>query len=304
MAAVPAAAAKGPVLSRGLRVLTFNICFDPWKRNERVESVARIVEEEDPDFACLQEVTPDAARTLLGWPALAQRYDASPPPAEGYGCLMLARKALQVEFSEHDLPTEMDRTLVVGTVHGLGGGPLKVCTAHFESLNSRPLRQKQIAIAADAMAATHDAVLCGDFNFCSYRNFNGRGSLENDEMKQTLHDFTDCWPLLRGSERGYTFDSELNGNVEGVERMRYDRVMWRGSQLAPRRIALIGTEPINREDVERAEAARVADPFNTPPPCPRSLHPSDHFGLVCDFEPAQVAVVKEAEAAVEGQEHA
>lgn len=274
----------------GLRVLTFNIWFHPVKLEERTRCIAHIVVKWEPDFVCLQEVTPESHAILAGDPALAERYDMSPFSATSYGCLMMARKALRVAFEEHKLPTEMDRTLLVGTTSAFPGGPMGIATAHFESLSTRAVRQRQISIAERVLRPLGDAVLCGDFNFCSYRNFKEGGTLENAEMQQTLHAYVDCWPALRDAEPGYTFDSDLNDNIIQEERMRYDRVMWRGERMRPARIELVGTRPIEVEMGAEDEAALPANPFETPPPRKKRVYPSDHFGLVCDF----AAVVADA----------
>lgn len=141
-------------------------------------------------------------------------------------------------------------------------------------------------------------------------------------MRRVLHDFMDCWPTLRGEERGYTFDSDADDNNGKHEQMPYDCVMFRGPPLQPVRIELLGTEPVGAY-LGEAEAGGAGQPDRwrartlqqplevggvslgalaspprhgqhgesageaeaaTPPPRARRVYPSDHFGLVCDLE--------------------
>ena len=79
-------------------------------------------------------------------------------------------------------------------------------------------------VSARTLADHPRALLCGDFNFDSQRNFSGTGPLENNCLEAVLPDFVDVWPLLRPADRGFTFDSERNPVIHKPERMRYDRV--------------------------------------------------------------------------------
>jgi len=49
------------------------------------------------------------------------------------------------------------------------------------------------------------------------------------------------WEVLRKDEKGYTFDSTVNGMLSNYEQMRYDRVMARLSEpWAPKSIEMVG----------------------------------------------------------------
>jgi endonuclease/exonuclease/phosphatase family metal-dependent hydrolase len=106
-----------------------------------------------------------------------------------------------------------------------------------------------------------DAVLTGDFNFCS------SSLAENANLDPG---FVDLWPALRGGAPGYTEDTGVNtmlANKDGGDKtVRYDRILLRsaGGVWKPRSIELLGTSPIA--------------------PASPDVFPSDHFGLVAEIE--------------------
>ena len=272
----------------------------------RMSRVVNILRASQADVVCLQEVTPWSREIFASDPFLTEIYAFSENPLGRYGVLILAKKERAPSFQTHAMETMMGRDLV-GVVVDLpsGGAPKRkvlVLTAHFESLSAAPIRKLQLEQAASVMnekslsdgvlrnmmsffsGATPkhpNTVLCGDFNFCSYRNFDKDSMpLENDVLRAILPDHDDLWPTLvwpgeaesdgtttpRAEDKGYTFDSELNHNIRQTERMRYDRVLSRCSDLIPRTIRLVGTEEMEGEGGNKYP-----------------MHPSDHFGLLATF---------------------
>jgi len=198
-----------------------------------------------------------------------------------------------------------------------------ISTVHLESLSNADVRESQLRVCADVLQAPSNidsALLCGDFNFCSYRNFDARREgLENDVLGRVLPAFVDLWPFLRHhnrsapstvvaeaggggggggaaaavaavaeEEKGYTFDTEINTMLEGKkhERMRYDRILFKRasgplpSPLEPLSIQIVGDSPIGAEEVSDTVVRSV---FSTPEKQPRSIFISDHFGLLATF---------------------
>merc|ERR1719502_1450062 len=83
-------------------------------------------------------------------------------------------------------------------------------TVHLESLANHPTRQEQLRICKSVLASHKNAILVGDFNFDSERNFAPpHDPLENEALAQIMPDYIDLWPSLR-AERGLTFDSTVN----------------------------------------------------------------------------------------------
>jgi len=254
-----------------LRVVTWNVWFDEYFKDARMESLVREVLSVAPDVACLQEVLPRFSAALRACGPLAALYDISPFDVAPYGVMILARRDLQVAFIQEDMPSMMGRTLLVASCQARCPG-LIVATVHLESLNSERTRRAQLLLASERLLPFQRAVLCGDFNFDSAKTYGdwNRGAparapeeLENCVLTEVLPDYVDAWPAVHGDGEGITFDGAANPLCvsDGDERMRYDRVMVRRGGLRLEAAALLGTAPINDAGVR----------------------PSDHFGVQVDL---------------------
>lgn len=190
MAPAAAAAAAAPATT-AFSVLTYNTYFSPYRWADRMGGILHMcasIHPQQPHVICLQEVLPQFLM-LPGWDAwLAQHgYVSSatdPADLSPYGVLTLAKRELSPEFEAVPLPTRMGRTLLVAhfrdpaAAAGPGTGHWRVGNVHLESLDSAALRREQLAVAgramAEGMAAGSRAVICGDFNFDSDRNYDVR----------------------------------------------------------------------------------------------------------------------------------
>jgi endonuclease/exonuclease/phosphatase family metal-dependent hydrolase len=253
---------------------------------ERMDAVANVILATDADVVCLQECTPWSFALFSKNDSLTSRYDMSKYGRQGrYGVSMLVRKGWRAQeagsnevapFVWTEMPTMMGRSLLSTQVRppSLPTRVVHVSTAHFESLASARTREEQLKVCACVAAeeVSGPSIVAGDFNFCSYRNYNDApGPLENDVLTRVLPDHTDVWPSLAGNHGedggdlfGYTFDSERNSNIQQAEQMRYDRILFRdgpGGRGYATSAELVGMEKI------------VA----------LGMHPSDHFGVLCRF---------------------
>jgi endonuclease/exonuclease/phosphatase family metal-dependent hydrolase len=283
-----------------LKVVSYNVWFSPVRFDERCAALFSILRDSDADVICLQEALPEFVQAIASqlWVAeeggpkylLSGGQDSVSP----YGVCMLVRPSLQPVFVFHELPTEMSRKLLTVELSipvswcSSPGMPVittrekfTVGTVHLESLNTHPTRVKQLAIAAGVLASHASSLLVGDFNFCSTRNFSGKGTLENGCLQSTLPCHTDLWPALHPDLPGFTFDSEINSVIQMHEQMRYDRIMFRSEHWKAAGIELLGTRPA---------ADYLPDGFSMAPSTgsydldPEKIWPSDHFGLVATLE--------------------
>mgnify|MGYP003385251279 FL=1 len=314
---------------RNLTVLTWNVWFGPLSFKDRCESILKFASESLPDVICFQEATRRFVINHLSKSSLLEMYDMSDPgdgsSVGNYGVLTLCKKDLKATFTSTEfMDSAMDRSLLA-TEFNLNGERIVVGTVHLESLNNHPNRMKQLEVCNTKLSPFTHAILCGDFNFCSYRNFNQDPSkpLENDCLAEICPEYVDMWlhlhvnPYIRqlsDSERGrntdaivanmpphivgYTFDSEVNKNIDHFERFRIDRVVYKtpssGAVLRPESIEIVGKTPINQEELDQNAAAAAAAPpasvFCTPPRARSDsmnvpVFPSDHFGLLATFAP-------------------
>jgi len=101
-------------------------------------------------------------------------------------------------------------------------------------------------------------------------------------------DFVDIWKQLFPLDPGFTFDPETNilaklTSRSGKQR-RLDRVMVRSNSIRGSTMNMIGRDPITFQITkEEAELmlAQINDPEELKKATTVSIHPSDHFGVVC-----------------------
>eukprot|EP00600_Ochromonadales_sp_CCMP1393_P012577 CAMPEP_0175011672 /NCGR_PEP_ID=MMETSP0005-20121125/8829_1 /TAXON_ID=420556 /ORGANISM="Ochromonas sp., Strain CCMP1393" /LENGTH=310 /DNA_ID=CAMNT_0016267715 /DNA_START=28 /DNA_END=960 /DNA_ORIENTATION=+ len=288
------AALKSVELSK-LSVITWNVWFDSLARNDRYDYILNTCQTLSPDVICFQEVTPYFIDILRKHP-LVEMYSSSDEQLTGdtirpYGVLTLCRTVLgTVRYKFVDFPTDMNRKLLVAELSSLKGGVIGIGNVHLESLNSQSKRAKQLQISFSSLKQYNAAILCGDFNFCSYRNYAGSDPLENDSLGAIMPNYLDVWPTVREpTDMGYTFDTVANGMLQEHrhEQMRYDRIMLRApatsdNSLKPLSIHLIGTQSIDGSS-ESGGTTAVGDNtnngFTTPEKKATPIFASDHFGL-------------------------
>ena len=282
--------------AKSIKVLTYNVWFDSFAFSSRMQFIIDKTLELQPDVCCFQEVLPAFVTRLQNHPKLNEIYVMSPFAISGYGTMTLARRELSPRFYSIEFPTRMGRSLLK-TVCVVNGVDIAIGNVHLESMASEQLRRQQLTICQKFLKKYTSAILVGDFNFCSERNFHTHNSaktpLENDVLQQVMPSYVDVWPFLHDmspeGERdlGYTFDSEVNHMISHPERMRYDRVMARcgaGRQgggrggasgesevMVPSEIVRLGVQPL--------EASSSMSQTQAQP----QVWPSDHFGLLATF---------------------
>jgi tyrosyl-DNA phosphodiesterase 2 len=278
-----------------------------------LSEVLRKCTELQPSIICLQEVVPSWIEKCCDF-AAKNDYDISDQSGDTvnpYGVLMMCKKELRVEFALHELPTHMCRKLLTASFQApYSGGSVCVSTVHLESLASQTMREKQLSVCASVLQKFEVAFLCGDFNFCSRRNYSGTGELENLCLSRLMPEYQDTWLCVRPDEPGFTFDTDVNGmlNKDRSEQMRYDRIMFKSSSasiVGPVRASLIGNQCIVAKPPDsegQKDSAIVDSVFSSPVRAqtnglmamkrghlkPVPVFPSDHFGLIAEFECAAI----------------
>lgn len=245
-------------------ILTLNVWFEKKLRRARTAALLQVVGSLQPMVCCFQEVVPEVAGELVsGLPEWTSSDPGDGSTVKPYGVMIFVRPLIAASFSFHELPTGMCRRLLVAELPRLA-----VATVHLESLDNHPTREAQLRRCAEVLAPFPNAVLAGDFNFDSERNFVlARKPLENVALKRYLPDFTDLWATLRPTERGFTFDSSVNTYLARPEQMRYDRVLARLSSCRAGAIEMVGHTPVDDlVDLSEKERAWVAQPPTPPRP--------------------------------------
>lgn len=261
-------------------VITWNVWFDPFHYEERTDAIIAELVTRTADIVCLQEVLPALVSKLWNNAFIRDNYVLSEFNSSfRYGVLTMIKSALAPEYRRYSFPSEMGRELLVGVIELKKNGssfPFAVGNIHLESLDNQIMRVQQLQVCRRVLGAYDNSILVGDFNICSYGNLDSSSTEypENEDIVSRLDGFKDVWADLHpaGTTRtsrelkGYTFDSDLNKNIDHNEVRRIDRIMLRSVQqhVTPIDIAMLGIEPI----------AHLS---------PLCVWPSDHFGLCAEL---------------------
>ena len=239
-------------------LVTFNIWFN--RIPERAKGLIQLVLNENPDFICLQEVTPFWFRYWTNHPKVRESYfisDFEPfKTVWPYGCAILSRhKPLEVGYLT--FPTKYQRKLLF--LHfQLGTKKFAIGTVHLDSMSpDAPYRKAQLQIATDFLTKQNDmAILCGDFNFSDTFMYQ-----EKPENENIPSNWGDTWlELGLDPQKGFTYDKNRNSFAKHSPG-RIDRICFlKNTPVSPTSIKLFGTEPFSP-----------------------GIYPSDHFGLLAQF---------------------
>ena len=243
------------------KTITFNIWFEPHRREERMKFLAKLIRKYKPHVIALQEVKPEILEILekQSW-FKKYKYQSEPLP-DGYFAMLFSR--IELKITRHKFQkaeTRMGRDLVIGVT------PDKewvFATAHFESTKEKEAQDRragQLKEAFDLLPTMgKNVVLMGDTNIT-----------DEDGKFNLPFPWIDCWKHKKPNEEGWTRDPE-NPNCPNVGRNRLDRKFFYSFEWSPKSIEIIG----NEEDPEFP-----------------GLRPSDHYGLYCEYEEKPMNLTK------------
>eukprot|EP01126_Amoeba_proteus_P034130 TRINITY_DN3385_c0_g1_i1.p1 TRINITY_DN3385_c0_g1~~TRINITY_DN3385_c0_g1_i1.p1 ORF type:complete len:253 (-),score=37.65 TRINITY_DN3385_c0_g1_i1:141-899(-) len=226
-----------------ISILSWNVWFGLRNRSQRMTAMGKVIQQFDPDFIFLQEVTADIMKEIVRqkW---THAYYISDPEAKlvnKYGNVMFS-KFMFHECINKDFPSIMGRQLMIGTVVVQDSPQLLFGTFHLESdARSISERAKQLSEFVDATNSGHYVFLVGDTNFV------------NDSESSTLcPKFTDIWSTLHPDKEGFTFDTVQNPmareeylgmGITEDRRQRLDRLFYTHETIQPISIELLGQKP-------------------------------------------------------------
>lgn len=212
--------------------------------------MSSVLEAEDADLICLQEVTPRFLGSFLSSPWLQRNYIVSDTAAgmtvTPYGVFMAIHRRIPTpKLRLYALPTNMGRRCLSATFQLEADRSLAVATVHLESMANTDMRMAQLKIILPLLEQKEAdlSLLCGDFNFAPHH-------CEQDVLDENK-EFVDTWAHLRPSDPGFT----MHGSP-----VRIDRMIAR--TLQPHSIDFLGCDELNGHP---------------------GVHPSDHKGLVATF---------------------
>jgi endonuclease/exonuclease/phosphatase family metal-dependent hydrolase len=248
-----------------LTLLTWNVWSSPYKFHERTSALLQEIQSSHPDIVALQEVTPELSERLRSCDWVRKDYLLSDPAPSDLASfelvLMFRRPPLSVRRIK--LPSQMGRDALLAEFEA-PAGVLAVATVHLDSMKlSRSIRGQQLAALFAELEPYDQALLLGDFNFCSSWK---------EENSQLDRRYRDLWSELCPGQPGYTEDTAINSmrlaQSKTPKQVRFDRILLRDDRARwrPCSIELLGREALGEE-----------------------LFVSDHFGLTAKLlweEPA------------------
>lgn len=245
--------------SQQLRCLTWNVWSGDYGFEERCERLLRDLRQSSADIIALQEVTPALLNRLLSCAWVRRDYilsEVTPPGATAFDQLTLFRRPPRA-VRRIPLPSKMRRTALLAEVD-TPDGVLAVVNVHLESMQFlEAVRAEQLAVLFQELEPYDQALILGDFNFCS------SWPQENGRLDSR---YSDLWAVLHPELPGYTEDTTLNSmrlaQTKKTKHVRFDRILLRDDRgkWSPRAIDLLGRQPIGPE-----------------------LLVSDHFGLLAEL---------------------
>lgn len=238
-------------MTQDIKIVTWNVWFDTKFQAERIRAIVEEIQSQQPDVACLQEITPPILQLILGlidkqsYRVWFDEYSANP-----YGQIFIVKLGANVTaFGSHPFPdTQMNRRIYYLTF----SNRTTILNVHLESEfsgNPNSNKAKQLSYLlqfARRYFGSHIIFIAGDFNLAPQDD-----AWSNNTIR-TLG-FADISPL----NLNFTYDYTANTNISLQYRSYLDRILC--NVPVQRSFQLLGKNPIK---VKRGK-----------------IYPSDHFGI-------------------------
>lgn len=169
-----------------MKFVSYNVWFSEKNWFRRAHALFQLISNKDPDFVCLQEVTPKFLTLLLQQSWIREKYFVS----DGNGCatvmpygVVILSKLPFVSLSIYTMPSNMGRRFLLGSVQ-VHNEIIYVGTVHLESMQNAPIRILQLECIHSIIKDLKHVFVMGDFNFTSYNK-------ENNYI--ALFGYVDAW---------------------------------------------------------------------------------------------------------------
>lgn len=287
-----------------------------WCSRTRYLALSKVLEASDADVVAMQEVEPAWCAFLAKQPWVQQGYGMSchegSHAISPWGVLMLVRRTLPVmSFTHANVAAFSGHTSAMPEVTvnlGAGSSPVTIGSMHLlapysqNNVNNRDTQLSNLVKHFQTPGSSGGAarIVMGDFNDFPTKAFHFPAELGFKDAWKALHPRCDEIPppSARGpdskitdtteedaEERGYTINGVANpyaGKIIEPEFFgRADRVMYAANQLQPVHAELVGTAPVLDVLKESGVTHLVERPQER---IPDYLFPSDHFGVLVEFQ--------------------
>ena len=285
-----------------LKVLSYNVWFDPNSLPTRMKALGELINQHKPHVICMQEVTLEAYGVFqrsAWWSDYVGSFQAltAGQPYKSYSEeLFVLRSAASsdLRFDRDPFPRS-----IMGREHVTAEFTLKntttnvlASTSHLESptpprgfhVEERQNQLKQALQTMEQRAAkksTSVAFFAGDMNWTETRgkaNDNGDGAVSFPNNK-----WSDAWLACHPNpnDKGYTYDASTNPALKGYLKGRLDRCFVRlSAEWNVADASLVGREVV--PGAMRPFMPRGAGAGTLAEPLPMCI--SDHYGLLVTLE--------------------
>ncbi|CAD5176637.1 unnamed protein product [Musa acuminata subsp. malaccensis] len=263
-----------------IKILSYNVWFrEDLELRRRMQGLGDLIEQNSPDFICLQEVTPSIYEIFQesNW---LKHYKCSVPQhlstERPYFCMQMSKLPMKGFSCIPFTNSVMGRELCLADIDVGGSKKLIVATSHLESPCPAPPRwdqmysKERVAQAKEAINLLKDspnAIFAGDMNWDD--KLDGAFPLPDG--------WIDAWLELRPGENGWTYDTKANQMLSGNRTLqkRLDRFMCNLHDFKVDGIEMIGVEAIpGLSYCKEKKVRKVFKKLVLP------VLPSDHYGLL------------------------
>ena len=251
-----------------LKFITYNLWFNDYNWENRINEIISIIAKKDPDVICLQEVTDNFMNKLKNSEFIRNNYYITIIPDQlrsWYDIAILTKFACKAYM--FPFMSKMHRKLLYITFYNKDNDLIKIGTTHLESMNNMYTRDNQLKasyqflenVDRDFYQKAKYYFLLGDFNFTERENKyiinNGYKDYALEEMEKT-NKVVDHFNTMK--------------SMKGYPAWRPDRFTYKSysNKLKVKSFEIIGKEAMVKES--------FFNPIGTP---------SDHYGLFinCDL---------------------
>jgi endonuclease/exonuclease/phosphatase family metal-dependent hydrolase len=260
--------------------VTYNIWFDNYLMRQRMKQIIQIFKNEQPDIICLQEVTPNSLQILMDSLFIVDNYYFSlTEMTQCYDTLILVNntKFNVINTNIYDFGESGHSMMGRGYHHmeiefKFGDEHLNIVTSHLESEFKKDAKNKlyQYKYILDKFKNTENVVFAGDLNIPNYQSGYYDKIAKNMKWFDSWIEMSKTIPKDYAEDIRWTYDCNKNSHRGGSRKnnhSRLDRVLYKNAKFTISAMQLIGTDK-SVHDYEQD----------------KHHHPSDHFGLLCDFQ--------------------
>lgn len=254
-----------------IKVLSYNIWFDTFLREQRLKSLIKKINSENPSIICLQEVVKSTLSNLTTEIETNYKYKFPKNITNRYGCVIFSKYPIE-KTTSLNFKSNMGRQLDLVYVRLPNQKLLVITNTHFESEfeEHNELKISQYLYTSSVINKIFNDNL-NNFNFLGIISCQDTNITKYDEIyySKSMGQFNDAYNKQHVSKftEEFTYDTRTNVLLSDSKReirARLDRILYK-SNLKNRESQLIQTsyKIIKGDLIEISDHYGVVATFNT-----------------------------------------